>query len=186
MKKTPPVTIMSSPGISGISPVSGTAGITVTITGANFGANPSGNTVNFNGIAATVSSASASSLITTAPPTITAISPVAGAAGTTGAVTITTADGTATGPSFTYTAGTDVYVPGYYLNTAKYWKNGTMVDPTSTVPGPLTFEFATGIAGIGSDIYICGNDVSKGYGYWKNAVFTSLQSASIINGIFVK
>jgi len=85
-----------------------------------------------------------------------------------------------------YVSGTDVYVTGNYRDIAKYWKNGTMVDLTANAPSPTVSESATGIAGIGADIYICGNEIGKGYGYWKNGVFTSLSGASIINGIFVK
>jgi len=89
-------------------------------------------------------------------------------------------------PASMYVTGTDVYVAGSYRNLAKYWKNGTMVDLTGTTAGGITAEYATGIAGKGTDIYICGNDVSKGYGYWKNGVFTVLSGAGIVNGIFVK
>lgn len=91
--------------------------------------------------------------------------------------------GTTTG---IYVSGSDVYVTGYYRNTAKYWKNGTMVDLTASTPGPTLFEYATGIAGNGNDIYISGNDASKGYGYWKNGIFTVLPGAGIVNAIFVK
>jgi hypothetical protein len=89
-------------------------------------------------------------------------------------------------PTGIYVSGPDVYVSGYYRNVAKYWKNGTMVDLTATAPNPVSFEGATGITGLGPDIYICGNDNAQGYGYWKNGTFTVLPGANIVNGIFVK
>ncbi|HLK29661.1 MAG TPA: IPT/TIG domain-containing protein [Puia sp.] len=89
-------------------------------------------------------------------------------------------------PTGIYVSGTDVYVSGYYRDVAKYWKNGTMVDLTTTANNPISNESATGVTGLGSDIYICGNYLSKGDGYWKNGTFTSLSGASIVNGIFVK
>lgn len=100
--------------------------------------------------------------------------------------TLNTPSSSSAYPTGIYVSGTDVYVSGYYRNTAKYWKNNTMVDLTTTAPGGIGFEYATGITGIGSDIYICGNDASKGYGYWKNGAFTVLSGAGIVNGIFVK
>jgi hypothetical protein len=90
-------------------------------------------------------------------------------------------------PTGIYVSGADVYVSGSYRNVAKYWKGSSMVDLTATIPGGINYEYATGITGKGKDIYICGNDVAHGYGYWKNGVFTSLPGVSnIINGIFVK
>ncbi|MBS1935925.1 MAG: hypothetical protein JST96_18140, partial [Bacteroidetes bacterium] len=89
-------------------------------------------------------------------------------------------------PTGIYVSGTDVYVSGYYRDVAKYWKNGTMVDLTATAYNPIFNESATGITGLGSDIYISGNEISAGTGYWKNGAFTALPGASIVNGIFVK
>ena len=121
--KTNPTPTTPSPAISGISPVSGTAGTTVTISGSNFDATVAGNTVKFNGTLATISTAAANSLVVTAP-----------AGGSSGTVTVTTSAGTATGPGFTYTqaAAADVYVAGFEVNSqshpvAKVWKNGTAI-----------------------------------------------------------
>ncbi|RTL58745.1 MAG: hypothetical protein EKK37_10490 [Sphingobacteriales bacterium] len=80
-----------APTITAISPASGIANTAVTITGTNFDATASKNTVKFNGTIATVTSASSTSLVVMAP-----------AAGSTGVVTVTTSGGTATGPAFTY------------------------------------------------------------------------------------
>ncbi|HZX59817.1 MAG TPA: IPT/TIG domain-containing protein [Mucilaginibacter sp.] len=87
-KKNNPV---PAPVIASLSPSSGLAGVSVTINGSNFDKTASGNTVKFNGFAATVTSATTSSLVVTAP-----------AGGSTGAVTVTTSGGTATGSTFTY------------------------------------------------------------------------------------
>jgi len=35
-------------------------------------------------------------------------------------------------------------------------------------------------------VYIAGNGIGLGVGYWKNGVFTSLPWADQVNGIFVK
>jgi hypothetical protein len=80
----------------------------------------------------------------------------------------------------------DVYVAGIYQSLAKYWKNGTMVDLTTTTAGPTVSESAMAVAGSGTDVYIIGNAWSLGVGYWKNGVFTSLPAANQVNGICVK
>lgn len=56
-----------APEISAIAPERGKAGTQVTITGTNFAATPAENTVTFNGVAATVMSASATSLVAVVP-----------------------------------------------------------------------------------------------------------------------
>lgn len=53
--------------VLGLSPVSGSAGTQVTITGAGFNPTTSGDTVTFNGTAATVVSAAVNSLVVTVP-----------------------------------------------------------------------------------------------------------------------
>jgi sugar lactone lactonase YvrE len=80
-----------APSISSIDPVSGPMNTQVIITGAHFDTVASGNMVKFNGVIATVVSASASSLVVTVP---------AGAG--TGDVTVTVSGQKATGPIFTY------------------------------------------------------------------------------------
>ncbi|HLZ89575.1 MAG TPA: hypothetical protein VKQ52_20115, partial [Puia sp.] len=83
-------------------------------------------------------------------------------------------------------AAGDVYVAGVLQNLAKYWKNGVMYDLTNTVAGPTVYESAMAVAGSGTDVYIAGNGVGLGVGYWKNGVFVSLPGADQVNGIFVK
>lgn len=91
-KKNPlPVAIPILPTITSISPISGISNTSVTITGKNFDAIAINNTVKFNGVVASVNSATTTTLMVTAP-----------AVGSTGAVSVTTTGGTATGPVFTY------------------------------------------------------------------------------------
>jgi len=78
--------------VTGISPTSGADGTSVTITGTGFSVTPAANTVKFNGVAATVQSATATSITVIAPP----------GAGT-GAVSVTLNGQTAMGPVFNYT-----------------------------------------------------------------------------------
>lgn len=59
------------PSITNFTPASGATGVSVVITGSNFGASVGGNTVKFNGQTATVTSASATSLTVTAPDGVT-------------------------------------------------------------------------------------------------------------------
>lgn len=57
-------------GISALTPDNGLAGTTVTISGTGFSAVPSDNIVTFNGVAATVTAATATTLTLAAPPTV--------------------------------------------------------------------------------------------------------------------
>jgi len=60
-------TILPTPSITSLSPTSGTMGTAVTISGSNFGATQGNGTVSFNGVLATVTSWSATSIQTTVP-----------------------------------------------------------------------------------------------------------------------
>ncbi len=91
-KSTGPIfTYLYAPIITAINPNSGGANTAVTFTGTNFGTTPEANTVWFNGIVATVQTASAT--------TLTVVAPVGGSTGT---VTVRTNDGSSTGPVFSY------------------------------------------------------------------------------------
>lgn len=80
-----------APTISGITPASGPAGSTVTISGANLGG---ATAVSFNGTPAASFSASASSIAAVVP-----------AGATAGPISVTTPGGTTASPTFTRTAG---------------------------------------------------------------------------------
>jgi len=78
-------TTVAAPSITSFTPDSGTVGTAVTITGTNFDPDANKNEVRFNGVLATVTAVSATSLT----------APVPGGA-TTGPITVTTRGGTAT------------------------------------------------------------------------------------------
>jgi Carboxypeptidase regulatory-like domain/IPT/TIG domain len=82
------------PAIANLSPTSGPVGTSVTITGTNFGASQGTSTVTFNGVTATPSSWSATSISAPVP---------SGAA--TGPVVITVAGSASNGVNFTVTTG---------------------------------------------------------------------------------
>ncbi|MGH9562456.1 MAG: IPT/TIG domain-containing protein, partial [Terracidiphilus sp.] len=60
-------TVLPTPSISSLSPTSGVAGTSVTITGTNFGSSQGSSTVKFNGTAASVSSWSNTSIVAAVP-----------------------------------------------------------------------------------------------------------------------
>lgn len=90
------VTASPAPTITGFTPASGPQGATVTINGTNFSATPSVNDVKFNGVSATVSSSTATTINTVVP-----------VGATTGKITVTIGANTATSANdFTVTAST--------------------------------------------------------------------------------
>lgn len=92
-KKKESSSTIVAPTITGFTPASGVVGATVTIIGTDFSSTASGNTVKFNGTAATVSAASATQLTVTVP-----------SGATTGTVSVTVGSNTATSSaSFTVT-----------------------------------------------------------------------------------
>lgn len=164
----PAIVVATQPTITSISPDSGTVNTVVTITGTNFLTNLSDDTVKFNGVAATVTSASATQLVVNAPAT-----------GTTGNVTVTTSGGTSNGIMFTYAIGQDVYIVGQDGNYAAIWKNGV-----ETVLGTGGAGRATSVFVSGADVYVAGieNNVGK---YWKNGVPVLLPGCIVVTGITV-
>ncbi len=152
---------LPSPTISAISPNNGAPGITVTITGSNFKTKLTDNTVKFNGVAAAVSSATATQLVVTAP-----------ASGTTGTVTVSTSTGNATGPVFTYITGPTVYISGGQTNG----DNGFWTNSKFTAISNWTNPRA--IAGSGTDLYLIGSHSSNTPTYWKNGTPINLDSRS--------
>jgi DNA-binding beta-propeller fold protein YncE len=77
--------------IAGISPMNGTGGTEVSISGSGFSSNPALDTIEFNGTAATVTSATPQLIIASAPQ-----------GGTTGPVTVKIGNNTCIGPVFNY------------------------------------------------------------------------------------
>lgn len=199
----PVFTYLQAPVISTINPISAKAGTAITITGTNFDPVVANNSVKFNGTAATITSATSTSLVVTAP-----------AGGSTGAVTETTSGGTATGPVFTYlqapaisgispasgVAGASITITGTNFDVTaandivKF--NGTtaavtsatatqlvVVAPTGGSSGNVTVTTLVGtsnafaftyVASTGAGIYVVGSDTRYGYGYWQNSKFTAV------------
>src|SRR6202007_3310366 len=83
---------VAGPSVTSVNPTSGAVGTPVTITGANFGATQGTSTVKFNGIAATPTSWSATSIGVPVP-----------AGATTGNVAVTVGGAASNGVSFTVT-----------------------------------------------------------------------------------
>ncbi|MEQ8221440.1 MAG: SUMF1/EgtB/PvdO family nonheme iron enzyme [Candidatus Eremiobacterota bacterium] len=101
--KSGTITVYGLPLLSDFSPTSGYEGDEITITGSNFSANPSGNTVSFNGVNAEVTSASTTTLTVKVP-----------AGATTGKISMTTPGGTVTSAEnfiVTDTSGKMVLLP---------------------------------------------------------------------------
>jgi hypothetical protein len=89
-------TVVAAPSISSISPVTGAAGSSVTISGANFGASQGSSTVNFGGTHATVTSWSNNSIVATVPASL-STGPVG--------VTVTVGGSTSNSVNFTVSGG---------------------------------------------------------------------------------
>lgn len=81
-------TVLARPTITGVSPMSGSVGSTVTISGQNFETTAANNRVTFNGVAAIVTSATSTTITATVP----------SGAGS-GLITVTTPGGTETFPT---------------------------------------------------------------------------------------
>ena len=165
----PAIVVATQPAITSISPDSGTVNTVVTIAGKNFKTNLSDDTVKFNGVTATVTSATATQLVVNAPAT-----------GTTGNVTVTTSEGTSNGIAFTYATGhDDVYIVGQDGGYVAMWKNGV-----ETAMGTGAAGRAWAIFVSGADVYIVGNENNAGM-YWKNGVPVSLPGCIVATGITV-
>ncbi len=118
------ITRQSSASVSLIdfTPKSGPVGTQVTIYGTGFSPTATQNTVTFNGVAATVTSATATQLVVTVP-----------AGATTGPITVTTPTGSATSSTpFTVTAGGVVGAPTITGFTPTIGTAGTAVTITGT------------------------------------------------------
>jgi len=117
----------STVSIIDFQPKSGPIGTVVTIQGTGFSATPGNNAVTFNGVAATVTSSTATSLVVPVP-----------ASATTGTIGVTTAAGSATSSSaFTVTATSGAptitsFSPVVGVSGATITINGTNFDPVTT------------------------------------------------------
>jgi len=154
-----------APSITSLSVLSGNPDTQVTIDGSGFSSTLNNNTVQFNGVAAIVLSATPTVLVVKVPISC-----------GNGPITVTTPQGTATSASFTYLP--DVIVGGIELNgtngIAKYWKNGT----ATAVSDGSKYEIIYSMKVSGSDIYLAGYETaSNGISiakYWKNGTAVPL------------
>jgi len=140
------------PSITNLSPSSGTAGTSVTISGANFGATQGSSAVSFNGVLATPTSWSASSIVAPVP-----------AGATSGNVTVVVGGQTSNGLPFTVTlpppaitalspafgpVGTSVTINGANFGAAQGSStlsfNGTLGTPTSWSASSIVVPVPTG------------------------------------------
>lgn len=137
------------PEITGIQPTSGPPGTAVTISGSDFASQASGNEVQFNGTAASVTSASESELIATVPNRATS-----------GAVTVTVGQSTATGPNFTVEAlapgissvdpdsgivGTEITITGMNFSPTASENIITFNGTSATVKSAIETELVTDV-----------------------------------------
>jgi len=173
-----------APSISSLNPTSGNIGAAVTITGANFGASQGSSTVKFNGIVATPTSWTATSIVVPVP-----------AGATTGNVVVTVGGTASNGLPFTVTnpgpsitglnpasgvVGTVVTISGVNFgasqgtNTVKF--NGTAGSPTSWTATSIVVPVPTGAA-TGSVVVTVGGVASNG------VTFTVTLPAPTISGL---
>jgi hypothetical protein len=125
-----PTTVLAAgsnaPALSAITPPTGVAGVSVTITGINFGAIQGTNTVTFNGTLATPASWSATSITVAIPP-----------AATSGYVVVTAGNVASIGMLFTVAAFSGV----------------TLVQPVKICPNTYTCSFSA-TPGIGNQVVV--------------------------------
>ena len=108
-------TVLPTPSIASLSPPSGAVGISVTITGTNFGATQGTSTVSFNGTAATPTSWTSSSITVSVP-----------SGATTGSVVVTVGGVASNGISFTVQSGGFVATSGQ-MEAARYGQTATQL-----------------------------------------------------------
>ena len=119
-----------TPSITSFTPASGNSGDTVIITGTNFSSTASSNTVKFNGVSATVTQASSTSLTVTVPTGATSGTISVTNGGLTGTSASSFTVGVAVITSFTPTTGrvgTAIKISGSNFDTTSIVKfNGTL------------------------------------------------------------
>ncbi len=123
--------VVATPVITGFTPTTGTAGTVVTLTGMHFDPVPARNRVTFNGIAATVTAATATTLAVTVPP-----------GEVTGRIGVTTPDGAArSATDFSLLVSPPTAVPpGPLTGLVRIYPN--------PAPGRFVVEFAPFASGV--------------------------------------
>jgi YVTN family beta-propeller protein len=193
--------VIPAPTITSFTPSSGAQGTAVTITGTNFSATGSSNTVKFNGgIQASVTSASATQLVVTLPETA-----------TTGKITVTVGGQTATSAmDFTVTnAGAGSNISATATTTAQNLTVGTAMasfspltasggatpytySVTGTLPAGLSLNTSTGaVTGTPTAVYAAANlvfsvkDVNNVVAGTTSTVSFTVGAASVHNRAYV-
>jgi hypothetical protein len=160
------------PSITSLNPTSGPVGTSVTITGANFGATQGTSTVTFNGVAATATGWSATSISAAVP-----------SGATTGNVVVTVGGVASNGVNFTVSAtapsitslnpasgpvGTSVTITGTNFGTTQGTStvkfNGTAATPTSWNATSITAAVPSG-ATTGNVVVTVGGVASNGVSF---------------------
>lgn len=148
-----PIDQSPTPTITTITPQAGVATMEVVINGIDFSEETTANIVEFNGVAATVVSASSTELTVIVPE-----------GGTTGSIQVTTEGGTTIGPEFRYYQIYIVANEQQPLSKIKVWENGIFKSIVTS-----GFAAATNLAVSGTDVYIVGVDAdTESATYWKN------------------
>src|SRR5216684_6766597 len=182
---TPP-----APSIASLNPVSGVIGTSVTLTGTNFGATQGTSTATFNGIAATVTSWSATSVVVLVP-----------AGATTGNVVVTVGGVASNGMNFTVTVsgpsitslsptsglvGTSVTISGANLGatqgTSTATFNGITATPTSWSATSVVVLVPAG-ATTGSVVVTVGGAASNGVSFTVTVPAPSITSLNPTSGL---
>jgi YD repeat-containing protein len=158
--------VVPVPTITKLSPAAGPIGSTVTIAGTNFGLNQGGSTVSFNGISATPTNWSNSSIIVSVPPSATTgpvviTQPTQSSNGMTFAVGVGALTGTVTNAS-NGTAITGATVQALQANTVQ-GSATSAADGTYTISNlsPGTYDVRISASGFGT-LVLPANSVNVG------------------------
>jgi hypothetical protein len=178
------------PSVTGLNPTSGVVGTSVTISGVNFGATQGSSTVTFNGIVATATSWSATSITATVP-----------AGATSGNVLVTVGGTVSNGVTFTVTVpvpnitslnptsglvGASVTIAGANFgatqgtSTVKF--NGTMATPTSWSPTSIVVLVPAGVTS-GNVVVTVSGVASNGVSFTVTAPAPSIASLNPTSGL---
>lgn len=179
-----PTPVSAKPTIDNIAPTAGMAGDEVVIAGTNFSTTLTDNAVKFNGVAATVKTATATRLAVTVP------------TGTSGPVTVKVSNSeTTTGPTFTYVlpptisaisplsgkVGDAVTITGTNFSTTSTENvvsfNGTAATVTTVSATSITVTVPTGATTGAITLKVRGKDATPGAGV--STTFTVIVPANI-------
>jgi len=147
------------PTISSFNPSSGLVGSTVIITGTNFSTVPANNTVRFNGVAATVTNATSTSLTVTVP-----------SGATSGLISVVVAGLTATSSSAFTVQSPNLTALEYFFNTDPGPGNGIPLTITPGTTIDLTnINIATTSLAVGwHTLHVRARDANNVWGFYES------------------